>query len=81
MRTTRTNTFRSLLALIAGLCGILGFGTGRTFAADAIARGSNALLRRRVIAGRWLHQLCAFMSYTDLDSRDQLVCRAPGRYG
>ena len=34
MRKTRTNTFRSLLALIAGLCGILGFGTGRTFAAD-----------------------------------------------
>ena len=34
MRTTRTNAFRSLLALLAGLCGIAGFGASHVFAAD-----------------------------------------------
>ena len=34
MRTTRTNAFRSLLASLAGLCGIAGFGASHVFAAD-----------------------------------------------
>jgi NitT/TauT family transport system substrate-binding protein len=34
MRTTRTNAFRSLLVLLAGLCGIAGFGASHVFAAD-----------------------------------------------
>ena len=34
MRTTRTNVFRSLLASLAGLCGIAGFGASHVFAAD-----------------------------------------------
>ncbi len=34
MRTIRTNAFRSLLASLVGLCGILGFSAGHAFAAD-----------------------------------------------
>ena len=34
MRTTRTHAFRSLLASLAGLCGIAGFGASHVFAAD-----------------------------------------------
>ena len=34
MRTTRTNAFRSLLALLAGLCGIAVLGASQVFAAD-----------------------------------------------
>jgi NitT/TauT family transport system substrate-binding protein len=34
MRTTRTNAFRSLLASLAGLCGIAAFGASHVFAAD-----------------------------------------------
>ena len=34
MRTTRTNACRSLLALLAGLCGIAVLGASQVFAAD-----------------------------------------------
>jgi NitT/TauT family transport system substrate-binding protein len=34
MRATRTNAFRSLLASLAGLCGIVGFGASQVLAAD-----------------------------------------------
>jgi NitT/TauT family transport system substrate-binding protein len=34
MRATRSNAFRSLVASIAGLCGIAGFGAGHLLAAD-----------------------------------------------